>query len=130
MSDAQHLTSRITEWQRRRDLGITPDNLQRIPLDALPREMLPLACAANLALERLSQPLAAEKRLVADAAHEPRTPLTVLDLRPQKARMDGHSDWSAIDSDMQQLHQLTEQLLRLARQARMKATAASAHRLR
>lgn len=96
--------------------GISPQNVQPIPTTGLPREMLPLADAVNMAVENLAQALANEKRLVADAAHELRTPLTVLDLRLQKASAEAAPDWHAIDADMASLRRITGQLLLLARQ--------------
>lgn len=98
--------------------GISPQNVQPIPTVGLPREMLALADAVNMAVENLAQALANEKRLVADAAHELRTPLTVLDLRLQKARAEVAPDWQAIDADMASLRRITGQLLLLARQDR------------
>lgn len=96
---------------------IGPDKPElRIPLDKLPREVLPLARAANLGLDRLADAFETEKRVVADAAHELRTPLTVLDLRLQKNRMDGVADWPAIEHGMQQIRRLVNQLLALAQQ--------------
>lgn len=88
----------------------------RIPLDGLPREILPLARAANLGLDRLADAFETEKRIVADAAHELRTPLTVLDLRLQKSRGDNVTDWPAIEHSMQQIRRLVNQLLALAQQ--------------
>ncbi len=94
---------------------ISPDEPEhRIPLAHLPKEVLPLAQAANLALDRLGQALATQKQLVADAAHELRTPLTVLDLRLQKMQHEGKADWPAIEQEMQRLRRLVGQLLTLA----------------
>lgn len=96
--------------------GISPDAPERrIPLAQLPREILPLAQAANQALDRLGHALATQKQLVADAAHELRTPLTVLDLRLQKMQHEGKADWPSIEQEMGQLRRLVEQLLTLAR---------------
>ncbi|HCA24547.1 MAG TPA: two-component sensor histidine kinase [Pseudomonas sp.] len=89
---------------------------QRIPLADLPREVQPLADAANRALDRLASAYDASQRFIADAAHELRTPLTVLDLRLQDARRSGNPDWPALEQEMRQLTRLVEQLLALARQ--------------
>ena len=89
---------------------------QRIPLADLPREIQPLANAANQALDRLASAYDASQRFIADAAHELRTPLTVLDLRLQDARRSGNPDWPALEQEMRQLTRLVEQLLTLARQ--------------
>jgi len=93
----------------------------RIPLDKLPREILPLAQAANDGLDRLAAAFETEKQIVADAAHELRTPLTVLDLRLQKNRLEGTADWPAIECEMQQVRHLVDQLLALARQEQPQA---------
>ena len=91
---------------------------QRIPLEKLPREVLPLARAANVGLERLSQAYAYERKLVSDAAHALRTPLAVLSLRLQKCRDEGKADWPAIDQEFGRLQKLISQLLALAHQDR------------
>lgn len=87
---------------------------RRIPLDALPEEILPLVVSANTALDRLAEAYALERRFTADAAHELRTPLTVLDLRLQKAATGTMPDWPAIRRDMDQMRYLLDQLLELA----------------
>jgi len=51
----------------------------------------------------------------ADAAHELRTPLAVLALRLQRARLTSVTDWQAVESDLAQMTRLVEQLLDLAR---------------
>ncbi|WP_211105135.1 sensor histidine kinase [Azospirillum brasilense] len=95
-------------------IGIAnPD--RRIPLRELPEEIVPLAISANQALDRLSSAYEIERRFTADAAHELRTPLAVLDLRLQKARTEPSPDWSAIARDMEQMRHLIDQLLVLAR---------------
>ena len=65
----------------------------------------PLAEAVNAALDRLARAYVAERRLTADAAHELRTPLAVLSLRLQKARL-GEADWPAIERDVTRLGRL------------------------
>ncbi len=87
----------------------------RISLEGLPREILPLVHAVNGALDRLSQAYAAERRFTADAAHELRTPLAVLTLRLERARLTGTSDWSAIEQELAVMRRLVDQLLDLAR---------------
>lgn len=88
---------------------------RRIPIGELPTEIVPLARAANDAFDRLAGAYEAERRFTADAAHELRTPLAVLDLRLQKARRSEQPDWEAIAGDMQQMRHLVDQLLALAR---------------
>ncbi len=87
----------------------------RISVDDLPREIRPLVEAVNGALERLSRAYAAERRLTADAAHELRTPLAVLNLRLQRARLTGTTDWPAVERELAQMGRLVDQLIDLAR---------------
>lgn len=96
----------------------------RISPGGLPREVRPLVEAVNGALERLSRAYATERRLTADAAHELRTPLAVLNLRLQRARLTGNTDWVAIERELAQMARLIDQLLDLAR----KESLASEHR--
>lgn len=87
----------------------------RIALAGLPREVRPLVEAFNGALDRLAAAQARESRFVSDAAHEIRTPLTLLSLRLQKARHEGRVDWAAVDREVAGLQRLATQLLDLAR---------------
>jgi signal transduction histidine kinase len=87
----------------------------RISTDGLPEELRPLVDAVNGALDRLADAFEAERRFVANAAHELRTPLAVLSLRLQRAKLDGFMDWPAIEADVGQLSRLVAQLLDLAR---------------
>lgn len=87
----------------------------RISATGLPREIEPLVEAVNGALDRLSRAYASERRLTADAAHELRTPLAVLNLRLQRARLTGNTDWDAVERELAQMGRLVDQLLDLAR---------------
>ncbi|MBL9036580.1 MAG: HAMP domain-containing histidine kinase [Rhodospirillaceae bacterium] len=87
----------------------------RVSAEGLPAELLPLVGAVNGALDRLSRAYEAERRLTADAAHELRTPLAVLDLRLQRAQLTGEVDWRLVRRDFQHLHRVVAQLLELAR---------------
>jgi len=87
----------------------------RISSLGLPREIQPLVEAVNGALDRLSRAYATERRLTADAAHELRTPLSVLNLRLQRAKLTGNTDWSAVERELAQMGRLVDQLLDLAR---------------
>ena len=87
----------------------------RISLDGLPREIRPLVEAVNGALDRLSSAYSTERRLTANAAHELRTPLAVLNLRLQRAQLTGTIDWPAIERELGQMSRLVDQLLDLAR---------------
>ena len=87
----------------------------RISAGGLPREIEPLVEAVNGALDRLSRAYATERRLTTDAAHELRTPLAVLNLRLQRARLTGNTDWEAVERELAQMGRLVDQLLDLAR---------------
>ncbi len=87
----------------------------RVTAAGLPAELLPLVGAVNGALDRLSRAYEAERRLTADAAHELRTPLAVLDLRLQRAQLTGEVDWNIVRRDFQHLNRVVAQLLDLAR---------------
>ncbi|QTF93046.1 ATP-binding protein [Halomonas sp. BM-2019] len=73
--------SRMAEQIRRRD----PHNLQPLVMSPLPRELDTVVDALNRLLERIRALRVREKRFIADAAHELRTPLAVLDLHAQNA---------------------------------------------
>ncbi len=51
---------------------------QRLPLEDVPAEVLPLVKAVNAALARLDHGYTRQKRFLADAAHELRTPIAIL----------------------------------------------------
>jgi two-component system sensor histidine kinase QseC len=90
-------------------------NDTRIITDDLPSEIMPLVEAFNGALDRLAVAYHLERRLTADAAHELRTPIAVLNLRLQRGQLTGHIDWPAITREMGQLRRLLDQMLDLAR---------------
>ncbi len=96
--------------------AIGPADLSaRLSVEGLPDEARPLVDAVNGALERLAYAYEAERRLTADVAHQLRTPITVLDLRLQRARHGGRIDWPTIEREMAQLRHLIDRLMDLAR---------------
>src|SRR4030088_549361 len=95
-------------------IGPLSDNT-RIVTDDLPSEIMPLVEAFNGALDRLAVAYHSERRLTADAAHELRTPVAVLNLRLQRGQLSGHIDWPALTREMGQLRRLLDQMLDLAR---------------
>jgi two-component system, OmpR family, sensor histidine kinase TctE len=85
---------------------------RRLPLAGMPREIQPLVAAVNSALDRLARGLDVQRRFTADAAHELRTPLSVL-----TARLDElpGSDFDAMRRDVDRMNRLVDQLLKMAR---------------
>ena len=73
--------SRLATAIRQRD----PQNLRPLVMHPLPRELDTIVGALNRLLERIRRLRVREKRFIADAAHELRTPLAVLDLHAQNA---------------------------------------------
>jgi len=92
-------------------------SLQELSAQRVPAELKPLVTSMNGLLTRLKEAFAAQQRFVQDAAHELRTPLTALklqveNLRPQLA--DGQA--ARLESGIERMQRLVEQLLKLARQ--------------
>ena len=70
--------ARIHEVSRAADL-VKPGNLEaRLDVDRTPREIVPLVNAFNQALDRISEAYRVQQRFVANAAHELKTPLTIM----------------------------------------------------
>jgi signal transduction histidine kinase len=62
--------------------SIRPDRpTRRIQQSKVPRELLPLVRGFNSALDRLANEIVQRKRLIADVAHELRTPLAIASLQ-------------------------------------------------
>lgn len=62
-----------------------PDNLAPLIFEPLPLELEPMGASLNRLLMQVNQLLDQEKRFIADAAHELRTPLAVLRIHAQNA---------------------------------------------
>ena len=61
------------------------DNLDRITVDQVPAETLPLIDSLNRLLQKLAASLDKERRFTADAAHELRTPLAAIKVQAEVA---------------------------------------------
>jgi len=74
--------ARMAQLLKSRD----PHNLAPLLLAPLPQELEPVAASLNRLLQQVNQLLEREKRFIADAAHELRTPLAVLRIHAQNAQ--------------------------------------------
>jgi two-component system OmpR family sensor kinase len=86
----------------------------------LPSEITPFVHAINRLLERVNQLMGQQRRFIADAAHELRSPLTALSLQAQNLMQVGSLEALRervlpLQEGIARAHQLTEQLLSLAR---------------
>ncbi|MEY9185153.1 signal transduction histidine kinase [Bradyrhizobium sp. USDA 326] len=85
----------------------------RLPVERIPLEVLPLVTAINDALARLDEGYARHKRFVADAAHELRTPIAILNTRLES--LAPGPDKNRLLQDAARLTTLAEQLLDIQR---------------
>ena len=91
---------------------IDPRNLSaRLPLDNVPTELVPLIHAFNQALERLEQGFRVQQQFLGAAAHELKTPLTLM--RGQ-IELEGLADRETLLSDIDVMARQVHQLLHLA----------------
>ncbi|WP_426407257.1 sensor histidine kinase [Bradyrhizobium ganzhouense] len=85
----------------------------RLSVEKVPLEVVPLVTAVNDALARLDQGYARHKRFVADAAHELRTPIAILNTRLES--LPSGPDRTRLLEDAARLATLAEQLLDIQR---------------
>lgn len=88
--------------------------------DGVPNEITPFIRAINRLLERINLLLGEQRRFIADAAHELRSPLTALSVQAQNVRhansLEAVRDRVApLQAGIERARLLTEQLLSLAR---------------
>jgi signal transduction histidine kinase len=84
----------------------------RLPTDEIPSEVRPLVLAVNQALDRLEEGLRIQRDFTADAAHELRTPLSIL-----RTRLDTLEDkqvGQALRQDVEGMAHIISQLLEIA----------------
>jgi signal transduction histidine kinase len=92
-------------------IGPTRTDL-RLPTDEIPREVRPLVFAVNQALDRLEEGFRIQRDFTADAAHELRTPLSIL-----RTRMESLQDQpigKALRQDVDAMARIISQLLDIA----------------
>ncbi len=107
-------------WYLRQSLARrTVNHLGPVQLNPTPRELRPVIDGLNQMLKRLDEGMTRERRFVADAAHELRTPLAVIRLAGQTAERqiqdDGHANLQPLFNATDRANRVVEQLLLLAR---------------
>lgn len=94
-----------------RDIGPARTDL-RLPTEEIPGEVRPLVSAVNQALDRLEEGFRIQRDFTADAAHELRTPLSIL-----RTRLDILEDQrvgQALRQDVEGMAHIISQLLEIA----------------
>jgi two-component system sensor histidine kinase TctE len=85
-----------------------PDDLSPIESGQVPEEISPLVRSLNDMLERLAQTIHMQKRFIADAAHQMKTPL---------AGMRMQSELALRETNQEEIHRSLEQLLKSSQSA-------------
>lgn len=96
------------------------DSLEPIPISNVPNEITPLVVSINDLINRLAVAFSAQRRFLADAAHELRTPVTALRLQLQLLERSGDEASRKealleLTSGIDRWQHLIEQLLQVAR---------------
>lgn len=109
----------VTQLARELDLRNDQD-LHEVSKANLPMEILPFVAAINRMLKRVDQSVVQQRRFVADAAHEMRTPLTALSLQTELFDSEEMSEQArerlaTLKSGLERTRLLLNQLLAFAR---------------
>lgn len=105
-------------------------DVQEVRDTGLPTEIKPFVVAINRLLTRVAQSVAAQRRFVADAAHELRSPLTALSLQAESLAGAAMSEEARVrlkklGAGLQRTRLLLDQLLAMARAQQPAAPAAT-----
>lgn len=97
------------------------NSISELPLDRVPQEIRPLVVAFNSLLARLRHAFTSQRRLVQDAAHELRTPITALALQLENVRCDlppgaCQDSFAQLEQGVRRAQRLVEQLMKLSHQ--------------
>jgi two-component system OmpR family sensor kinase len=96
------------------------DDLHQLSLECTPRELHPFIASINRLLERIHTMVDQQRKFVADAAHELRTPITALSLQAENLDKvdlpeEGHRRLAILRDGARRTAHLLDQLLALAR---------------
>lgn len=96
------------------------DQLEKLPTDGVPKELLPFVASINRLLDRIGTMFDKQRRFVADAAHELRSPITALSVQAENLEHaglshDGRVRLDSLRTGIRRTAHLLEQLLALAR---------------
>lgn len=91
-----------------------PDDLRPIESDQVPEEISPLVRSLNDMLERLAQTIQMQKRFIADAAHQMKTPLAGMRMQSELALR--QTNPNEIHRSLEQLSKSSESATRLVNQ--------------
>lgn len=97
-----------------------PDDLAPLSAAGTPTEILPFIVSINRLLNRVGTLMDRQRRFLADAAHELRTPITALSLQAENLEFvdlppEARDRVGALRQGMQRIRRLLEQLLAMAR---------------
>jgi two-component system sensor histidine kinase TctE len=92
----------------------SPDSLEPLPIESVQSELRPLVKALNVYMSRLGERLEAQRRFIANASHQLRTPLTLLNTQVHYAL--ATRDIEAKDEALRALRDCIRQSNRIANQ--------------
>lgn len=95
-----------------------------LPVEGVPGEILPLVTATNAAFDRVEEEHERQRRFIANAAHELRTPIAILSLRLDE--LPEGATRQRLQRDVRRLAMLANQLLDLERMRHAHALAGAA----
>jgi signal transduction histidine kinase len=84
----------------------------RLPTRQIPSEILPLVTAVNQALDRLEDGFRVQRQFTADAAHQLRTPLAILQTRVET--LGDRAGARELHADIESMSRIVRQLLEIA----------------
>jgi two-component system sensor histidine kinase TctE len=90
------------------------DDLRRLDVPKVPREVQPLVTALNQLFSRLNESSKVQKSFLADAAHQLRTPLTALQTESELALLEPHPE--SLHPTLERLHRSASRAAKLANQ--------------